>query len=198
MAEKSELEKALGNLVKFCGPVVQTKVMRKIAGYMSKVNKRRDKLNVQPDGSAMVARKRPHSRPKTPELMVYAWSIAKSMAQEKGGTPKSHMAEAIKKAAERNGKGSQKMFVKWSKGKANRVFVQRYDERQASVEFYGKAQRILQDNQLGRAPNSFQPPLPVRELIGLTENNQQEIVKIIQEDMDFFISTGKLKSVRGN
>lgn len=172
-------------------------LMRKTAGYMSKTNKRRDKLNIQPDGSAMQARKRKHSRMGSSDFMIYAWVIARDMAKEKGGKPKSYMADAIKKASKNNG-GSSKMFMKWSKGKDNRLFVQRYDSDSASLEFYGRAQRILQDNQLGQKPNDYQPNLPIRELIGLPHGDQQAIAEIIMDNLQSYIDTGKLKSVRGN
>lgn len=53
-----QLENALTQLLAITDERKRQKIMRKIAGYMSRVNKRRAKLNVNPDGSAMIARKR--------------------------------------------------------------------------------------------------------------------------------------------
>jgi phage virion morphogenesis protein len=157
MESSSDLEYALNALLKFAGAVVQKKIMRKVTGYLSRVNKKRIKQNKTPDNSAMEAR---HNK---------------------------------------NKKG--KMF-----NRMGRQLRQKYESDSAEIGFYGVAGNIATNHHLGKrvrekttwndSYNEFK--MPLRELLGLPAADQNSIAEIIMKNLESYISTGKLLSVRGS
>lgn len=134
------LAEALNNLLKNNSPKNRTRVMRKVAGYLSKMNKKRIKANLSPNGNSMEARH----------------------------------------------KGKGKMFRRM-----NRQMRQKYAEDKAEAGFFGVAAIIATNHQLGRrvretrgswhGGNEF--TMPLRELLGLPDADQEAIAKIITEGL---------------
>jgi phage virion morphogenesis protein len=133
---------ALTKLLKNNSPASRKRVMRKVAGYLSKMNKKRIKGNLSPNGNTMEARHK-----------------------SEGG----------------------KMFRKM-----NRQMRQKYESDRAEAGFFGVAAIIATNHQLGRhiketkgayhgGSNEFD--MPVRELLGLPQADQDAIQKIIEDNL---------------
>jgi phage virion morphogenesis protein len=137
------LEDALNQILQLNSAGNRMKMTRKLAGFMAKINRKRIKQNVTPDGHAMVARQR------------------RRKYKNKKGVDKTDM----------------KMFQK-----IGRQLRQKYEPDKAEIVFNGMMGNVALDHQLGRSGVSRDGQRfndPMRELLGLSDDNQNTIAQMI-------------------
>ena len=180
------LEDALNQILQLNSGNNRRKMMRKVSGFIAKINRKRIKQNVTPDGKPMVERKGSVGADMSfADYMRLVWkrpAKKHNKGSSNNATPfQIYSSKKIKRRLHR-------MFIglrngeKTTKGMGS-VLKQGYEEHNASAYFNGVAGNIALDHQLGRSGvgrkdgQRFNDPM--RELLGLPTADQNAIAQMI-------------------
>lgn len=172
------LTDALNKLFKLSDTTRRRKVMRKVAGYMAKMNRKRMRANVAPDGHAMQKRSGISHTASFKEYMRDTWKspVKKAGRNPNNSKPLEIYLSKIKKAKRKMFYRHVKENGKESKGMGS-VLREAYESDKAEAFFNGAIGKTALDHQLGRGAD------PVRELLGLPQADQDAIQKIIEDNL---------------
>jgi phage gpG-like protein len=181
------LATAIIKLLNSNSPIARKRTMRKVAGYMAKMNRKRMRANVTPEGNAMQKRTGIDAGMTYAEYMKNVWKRPHKKAFKSDrnyAKPLAIWLSKIKKARRRMFIRHEKENGKMSKGMGS-VLREAYESDEAEAFFNGAIGETALDHQYGRhvsvGNTSFHEPM--RALLGLPKADQEAIKKIIEDNL---------------